>query len=141
LSSKQTFVLPTKLKRPPHAGFDSILGKITVPVVKFSKKLLDVPPLAMSRSRIVNDSAVPGGTETVTSNSALSPGRRFVPLVELSELLPATKVLVRLGDIAVVVAISDSGEKRGPPMAEAYLTTAVFVIIPPKGAVASRSTS
>jgi hypothetical protein len=112
-------VFPTKLKSPPHAAFVSILGNVIVPVVKLSKKLLDVPPLATSRSRTVNDSAVPGGTVTVTSNSALSPGRRLVPDVAESELLAATKALVSEGDMAVVVAVSDSGEKSGPPTDEA----------------------
>jgi hypothetical protein len=117
-----------------------MLGKVIVPVEKFSKKLPEVPPLAISRSRMVNDSAVPGGTVTVTSNSALSPERRLVPVVAASVVLPVTNVFVIDGEIAVVVATSDSGENRGPPGVEAYCTVASFVIFPPNGARGSRPT-
>jgi hypothetical protein len=136
-SSKHTFVFPTKLNRPPQAALFSTLGNVTVPAEKFSKKLEDVPPLAVSRSRIVNDSAVPGGMVIVTSKSALSPGRKLLPAVAESELLPATSVLVRLGEATVVEAVSDSGEKSGPPGIDAYREVTVLVIVPPKAVVAS----
>jgi hypothetical protein len=87
-----------------------MLGKVIVPALKFSKKLADVLPEAISRSRTVKPSAVPGGTVIVTSKSALSPGRRFGSVVAESEELPATKTLVRDGDNDVVVAVSDTGE-------------------------------
>lgn len=118
-SSKQTLELPTKLKSPAQAGFDSMLGKVIVPALKFSKKLVEVPAVAVSLSRIVNDSAVPGGTVIVTSKSALSPGRRLLPDVAESVELSATRVFVKVGDATVVLAVSEIGENRGPPGVEA----------------------
>jgi hypothetical protein len=96
-----------------------MLGKVIVPELKFSKKLVEVPPVAVSISRIVNASAVPGGTVIVTSKSALSPGLRLLPDVAESVELSATKVFVKVGDATVVLAVSEIGENRGPPGVEA----------------------
>jgi hypothetical protein len=96
-----------------------MLGKVIVPALKFSKKLVEVPAVAVSLSRIVNDSAVPGGIVIVTSKSALSPGRRLLPVVAGSVELSATSVFVRDGEAAVVLAVSEIGENRGPPGVEA----------------------
>jgi hypothetical protein len=112
-----------------------------VPAAKFSKKLLEVPPVAVSRSRTVKDSAVPGGTVTVTSKSALSPGRKSLPDVAESEELPATKVLVNEGDTTVVLAVSDTGENNGPPGVDAYLEVAVFVMTAPSATLAFKVAS
>jgi hypothetical protein len=133
--------LPTKLYSPLQAGFDSILGKVIVPAEKFSKKFVEVLPVCVSRSRTVNASAVPGGTVIVTSKSALSPGRRLLPEVAESEELPATKALVSVGDAIVVVAVSDTGEKRGPPGVDAYREVTVLVIVPPNATSESTVTS
>jgi hypothetical protein len=140
LREKQRSVFPTKLKLPAQAAFCSMLGKVIVLEEKFSKKLLEVPPLAVSSSRTIKELAVPGGTVTVTSKSALSPARRTPSAVSESVELPDTRALVNEGELTVVVAVSRTGEKSGPPGVDAKRATAVFVMTPPSAASEARST-